>query len=103
MSKIVRKKLLGSVLTASGHTVTISAATQTTNWVRPEPAADSMKAALQAAIEKHEDILPTGTAEVCTRETTHASRSDPRSHITAVCFDSNGNPIKTVHLPTSNE
>ncbi|KZL72495.1 hypothetical protein CT0861_06322 [Colletotrichum tofieldiae] len=102
MSKIIRKKLLGSVLTSSGNSVTISAATRTTNWVRTDSAAESMKEALEAAIEKNEGILPAGTAEVCTRETTHTSASDSRSHITAVCFDSNGDRIKTVHLPTSN-
>ncbi|KAK1989744.1 hypothetical protein LX36DRAFT_475262 [Colletotrichum falcatum] len=103
MSKVLRKKMLGSVLTSAGNSVAISAATRTTNWVRPDSAAESMKGALEAAIKKNESILPEGTVEVCTRETTHTSASDSRSHITAVCFDSNGNRIMTVHLATSNE
>lgn len=121
MSKIVTKKLLGSVLTPSGKNVAISAATRTTNWTRTDAAAELMKESLEAAIEKNEDVLPPGTTEVCTRyvrrpsviyahymaayinwlrETTHMSPSDSRSHITAVCFNKKGDPISTVHLAT---
>lgn len=71
--KILTKKMLGSVRTARGS-VAISAATKTTNWVRTELAAESMKGALETAIEKNEGILPAGTAEVCTRYVVTNSR-----------------------------
>lgn len=67
MSKFVTKEMLGSVRTSGGKSAAISAATITTNWVRSELAAEYMKGALETAIEKNEGILPTGTAEVCTR------------------------------------
>ncbi|KAK5624826.1 hypothetical protein RRF57_000542 [Xylaria bambusicola] len=67
MSKIISKKLLGSVLTSTGKSVSISAATRTTNGVRTDAAAESMKEALEAAIEKNERVIPQGTAEICTR------------------------------------
>ncbi|AEO59717.1 hypothetical protein MYCTH_2119852 [Thermothelomyces thermophilus ATCC 42464] len=70
----------------SGKNLVLSAATKTTNWKRPDLAVHAMKAPLEEAVAANESILPRNTAEVILR--------------TAVCVDSSGNFIRTVHLPT---
>ncbi|KAF1999288.1 hypothetical protein P154DRAFT_535547 [Amniculicola lignicola CBS 123094] len=100
MSQILLKKALGTMRTSSGVNLALSAATKTTDWTRPDSAADAMKDPLMSAVLKNESVLPTGTKEVCTCEAAHPSPKDPRTHITAVCYDENGVAIQTVHLPT---
>ncbi|KAL7620109.1 hypothetical protein AAE478_010659 [Parahypoxylon ruwenzoriense] len=68
-----------------------------------------MKDALEKVISANEAGLPQGTTEVYARyrrgldtsEGVHTSDSDPRTHITAETFDSSGDDLETVHLPTN--
>lgn len=67
VNKIVSKKLLGSVVSKGGQQITISAATVTSTWKRPESIAEQMKTPLEQAVLANQDVLPPGTAEVCSR------------------------------------
>lgn len=67
VNKIIAKKLLGSVVSKGGQQIAISAATVTSDWKRPESVAGKLKDPLEQAVLANEDILPPGTAEVCSR------------------------------------
>lgn len=65
MSNIIKKRVLGLVVTSDGKSVAISAAFKTTNWTRTISVAEEMKEDLETAVAKNEHVLPEGTAEVC--------------------------------------
>ncbi|KAK3363694.1 hypothetical protein B0T25DRAFT_597064, partial [Lasiosphaeria hispida] len=99
---ILTKKVLGNILTPSGRSLVLSIATKTTNWDRPDFIADTMKVPLEKAVAANESILPGDAAEIILRyEGDHTSPADTMLHITAVCVGSNGDIIRTVHLPTA--
>ncbi|KAK2054923.1 hypothetical protein LY76DRAFT_596493 [Colletotrichum caudatum] len=99
-NQILARKTLGSYVIA-GKTVKLSAATKTTLWKRTDAVTEAFKEPLEAAISNNQSEIPDNAAEICTREPDHQSESDSRSHITAVCYDDNGNVIKSVHLVTN--
>ncbi|AEO68425.1 uncharacterized protein THITE_2117949 [Thermothielavioides terrestris NRRL 8126] len=98
-NRILVKRLLGTVVTPSGRLISISAATETDDWRRPDWLAEKMKPDLEKAVPANEHVLPPDTVEVCAREGDHDSASDKRSHITAVAYNNKGE-ARTVHLAT---
>jgi hypothetical protein len=82
----------------NGREVTISVATKTTKWTRPDVAVDAVGDAFTKAVEAYNGELPADTKDVCARESEHTS-TDPRDHFTGVCFNSK-NEGKSVHFPT---
>jgi hypothetical protein len=65
-NKIFAKTTLGTIL-KDGATIVVSAATETSQWKRPDFVAEAIKAPLTAAIQKYPKALPVGTVEVCAR------------------------------------
>jgi hypothetical protein len=66
LNQILRRRMLGEVMTTRGE-LQISAATQTSVWVRPDFVAEAMRAPLAAAVVANESVLPSNTAEVVAR------------------------------------
>jgi hypothetical protein len=81
----------------NGQQITLSVATRTSNWTRPEPAVDAIVDPFTKAVEAYAGQLPEDTKDICAREAEHPS-TDPKDHITGVCFDSKGDG-KSVHFP----
>ncbi|ROW09339.1 hypothetical protein VPNG_05789 [Cytospora leucostoma] len=100
-NKILNKKLMGSIrLAATQEKVTVSFATKTELWTRPESVGNSWKQEVEQITAANESLLPKGTVEICVRESEHTSPSDQRSHITAGTYDADNNYLGTFHLPT---
>jgi len=59
--------MLGKITTSTGLDLILSAATETSQWNRPDFAATQMKAPLENAVQKNESVLPANTKEVCLR------------------------------------
>lgn len=111
-NKILAKKVLGSIV-KNGKTITLSTATETTHWKRPDVIADVMKEPFTKAVVEYTGPLPEDTNEICARswvpthslskadhnyrEGEHPSE-DPRDHFTGVCLNSQG-VGKSVHFP----
>ncbi|KAL4984447.1 hypothetical protein BDW68DRAFT_16417 [Aspergillus falconensis] len=97
-NRILKKIPIGSI-TKNGQEITLSVATQTSDWLRPESVARQQGPGFKSAVEASKHLVPSGTKEVCQRETRHQSDNDQRGHYTGVCFDENGDG-KSVHFPT---
>jgi hypothetical protein len=97
INTIISKKIVTNLIKNGTH-ISISAATKTSAWKRPSPLVTQAALALRKSVEAYNGKLPTGTVEICSRESAHRSPADPRNHITAVCFDEKGK-VKTVHIP----
>jgi len=65
-NQIFKKKVLGTI-TKNGKQITLSAALQTSQWTRPEFAADAMKNDFEKAIDGYTEQLPDDTTEICAR------------------------------------
>jgi hypothetical protein len=65
-NQIIKKKVLGTI-TKNGAQITLSAATQTSNWTRPEFAIDGLKDDFEKAVNDYTGPLPEDTAEICAR------------------------------------
>ncbi|KAL1979045.1 hypothetical protein VTN96DRAFT_7234 [Rasamsonia emersonii] len=94
---IIAKKTIGTIV-KNGQLITLSAATRTTHWMRPEIAVDAMKDSFAQAVEGYTGDSPEDTREICAREPDHPGPSDSRDHFTGVCFNSKGEG-KSVHFP----
>ncbi|KAE8143600.1 hypothetical protein BDV38DRAFT_231716 [Aspergillus pseudotamarii] len=96
-NQIISKKTVSKII-KNGREVTISVATKTSHWIRPDVAADAVGDAFTKAVEGYTGELPADTKDVCARESEHSS-TDPRDHFTGVCFNSK-NEGQSVHFPT---
>jgi hypothetical protein len=96
-NQIISKKTVRTII-KNGREVTISVATKTTKWTRPDVAVDAVGDAFTKAVEAYNGELPADTKDVCARESEHTS-TDPKDHFTGVCFNSK-NEGKSVHFPT---
>jgi hypothetical protein len=65
-NQIIKKKVLGTI-TKNGKQITLSAALQTSQWTRPEFAADAMKNDFEKAVNGYTGQLPEDTTEICAR------------------------------------
>ena len=65
-NQIIKKKILGTI-TKNGKQITLSAAVQTSQWTRPEFAADAMKIDFEKAVNGFTGQLPDDTTEICAR------------------------------------
>lgn len=108
------KKTVGTIIKNSTQ-VTISVATNTTKWMRPDVAVDAMADPFTRAVSEFPGQLPEDTREICARssailpiyfggltqivESEHPSGNDSRDHFTGVCFNSK-NDGKSMHFPT---
>ncbi|KAE8557556.1 hypothetical protein TMatcc_005016 [Talaromyces marneffei ATCC 18224] len=100
-NKILAKKVVGTAL-KDGVNVTLSVATKTSHWERPEFVVDTVGDVLKKSVASWTERLPADTKEICSRESEHTSDSDPRSHLTVVCFNSQGEGT-TRHVPVPKE
>lgn len=66
-NRILAKKVLCTVLTRNGKNLVLSAATETSAWIRPDSAAEAMRAPLEAAVAANESVIPRNTAELILR------------------------------------
>lgn len=67
-NQVLAKKMLGQVVSKIGQRIAISAATQTSDWKRPDFIAGKVKGPLVKAVLANEEVLPPpGSAEVCSR------------------------------------
>ncbi|KAI0814678.1 hypothetical protein GGR55DRAFT_675972 [Xylaria sp. FL0064] len=80
-----------------GQLLTLSVATTTTHWTRPESAVTLVGSCLEDSINDHKPDLPAGTTEVCVRETVHKNKENEPPHLTCVCFKEDGT-AETVHM-----
>lgn len=112
-NQIISKKTVSTII-KNGREVTISVATKTSHWIRPDVAVDAVGDAFTKAVEGYTGELPADTKDVCARlgltycsllkancvnrESEHSS-TDPRDHFTGVCFNST-NEGESVHFPT---
>lgn len=88
------------IITKGGKEITLSAATETSTWARPDFVAEAIKAPFEQAVQAYAGPLPSDTKEICARESDHMSEGDSRDHFTGVCLDSKGNGT-TVHFPVA--
>ncbi|KAE8146936.1 hypothetical protein BDV25DRAFT_43552 [Aspergillus avenaceus] len=95
-NKILSKKTVGTIV-KNGKEITISVATRTEKWMRPDVAVDAIADPFTEAVDGFTGNLPENTKDICAREAQHTSQ-DPRDHFTGVCFDSK-NQGKSVHFP----
>ncbi|KAB8067214.1 hypothetical protein BDV29DRAFT_200519 [Aspergillus leporis] len=95
-NRIIKKIPIGSIKKGSNE-ITLSIATETSEWKRPESIAVQQGPGFQKAVEAAKHLVPDGTKDVCQRETQHTS-DDPRDHYTGVCFDDKEEG-KSVHFP----
>jgi hypothetical protein len=65
-NKIIAKKVIGTAI-KDGAVVTLSVATKTSNWERPDIVADQVGSVLKRSLADWKDPLPTDTKEVCSR------------------------------------
>ncbi|KAK4113019.1 hypothetical protein N656DRAFT_778536 [Canariomyces notabilis] len=93
----IKKKIpVGSIMKGA-QKITLSVATETSAWKRPESIALQQGPGFERAVRDRVDLIPDGTVDVCQREKEHTS-DDPVEHYTGVCFDADGNG-KSVHFP----
>jgi hypothetical protein len=65
-NQIIAKKVIGTAM-KDGATVTLSVATQTSHWSRPETAVDKVGNTLTKSFQNWKEPLPNDTKEVCSR------------------------------------
>ena len=65
-NKILNKKIVGMVV-KDGKRITVSAATETSNWRRPDFAAEKVGALLCSNIPVWTQPIPEDTTEICSR------------------------------------
>lgn len=65
-NKILGKIPVGEIVKA-GNKITLSAATQTSSFNRPESIAEAQGPGFKKAVEASVDLIPEGTVEVCQR------------------------------------
>ncbi|OWP04213.1 hypothetical protein B2J93_2952 [Marssonina coronariae] len=100
-NQVIKKKITGTAI-KDGSRITLSVATTTTHWTRPDSAVAEVGTLLSRSVAAWQEQLPQDTTEVCSRETDHTSRTDAREHLTVVCFNTTGEGT-TRHLPVSRE
>ncbi|KAK2811970.1 hypothetical protein FQN50_001677 [Emmonsiellopsis sp. PD_5] len=97
-NKVLAKKTIGTIV-KDGMTVTLSVATRTTAWARTDTAAETAGDTLKKAVSEWKEPLPSGTVDICSRETAHSNEDgDKREHLTVVCFNEEGEG-KSRHVP----
>ncbi|KAI0531684.1 hypothetical protein GGR58DRAFT_492798 [Xylaria digitata] len=96
-NRILSKSVVGSAI-KDGKRITLSVATETSHWKRPDVSIDPVGNILQKSLENYKPALPAGTTDVCLRESVHQSDADKRDHLTVVCIKENGD-VQTVHIP----
>ena len=65
-NQIIAKKVIGTAM-KDGATVTLSFATQTSHWSRPEVVVDKVGGVLTKSLQDWKEPLPNDTKEVCSR------------------------------------
>jgi hypothetical protein len=65
-NRILKKVPIGSI-TSGGKEITLSVATQTSNWTSPEVVASQQGSDFRQAVEASKALVPQGTTEVCQR------------------------------------
>ena len=65
-NKILAKKVVGTAL-KDGVNVTLSVATKTSHWERPEFVVDTVGDVLKKSIASWTERLPADTKEICSR------------------------------------
>jgi hypothetical protein len=65
-NQIISKKTVRTII-KNGREVTISVATKTTKWTRPDVAFDAVGDAFTKAVEAYNGELPADTKDVCAR------------------------------------
>lgn len=65
-NRIIKKKTLGTVI-SEGKALTLSAATQTDYWKRPDFVADQLRTTLEEAVKNSPGVIPSRAEEVCAR------------------------------------
>lgn len=66
VNKILNKKIVGMVV-KDGKKITVSAATETLSWRRPDIAAEKVGALLCSNIPGWKQPIPEDTTEICSR------------------------------------
>ena len=66
LNQIIKRVAVGSI-TKSGQEITLSVATQTSEWLRPDSIALQQGPGFKGAVEASKHLLPSGTKEVCQR------------------------------------
>ena len=65
-NKILKRVPVGSII-KDGQEVTLSVATETSKWIRPESIAKGQGPGFKAAVEASKHLVPQGTKDVCQR------------------------------------
>lgn len=65
-NQVLTKKVIGTAM-KDGATVTLSVATKTSCWIRPDTVVDVVGEVLKKSFGNWRDPLPKGTKEVCSR------------------------------------
>lgn len=66
INKIISKKIVSSIV-KDGKSVLVSAATETSEWKRPDSVAEHVGGLLKESLANWTGSLPEGTKEVCSR------------------------------------
>ncbi|OAX77597.1 hypothetical protein ACJ72_08102 [Emergomyces africanus] len=66
-NQILQKHAFKSVMLHPGKPVTLSVATQTTNWTRPTISAQTIFPSLEKAVAKSPELVPSWADDVCAR------------------------------------
>lgn len=65
-NKILSKKTIASIM-KSGQEMTVSVATRTSTWMRPDVAANAIAEPFTKAVESFDGQLPADTKDICAR------------------------------------
>jgi hypothetical protein len=65
-NQILAKKTVKTIM-KNGQQITLSVATRTSNWTRPEPAVDAIVDPFTKAVEAYAGQLPEDTKDICAR------------------------------------
>lgn len=65
-NKILKKVPVGSII-KDGQEITLSVATETSKWIRPENIAKAQGPGFKEAVESSKHLVPQGTKDVCQR------------------------------------
>jgi hypothetical protein len=65
-NRIFQKKMLDTIM-KGGKEIKLSAATQTSDWKRPDIVALGLREPLKKAVQDFSGELPNGTTEICAR------------------------------------
>jgi hypothetical protein len=65
-NRVLAKKVVGTAV-REGRNVTLSVATETSHWKRPDTAVDPVSKVLEKSLARYNQPLPTGTTDVCVR------------------------------------